>query len=131
MQYAMLIYMDEQRWDDQPATARKQIEDETTAYTKKYVDSGHIVAGAALRGAWSATTLRKRNGELLMDGPFTESKEVIAGFQLMECKDLDEAIAVGGAFPGLEAGLRCEVRPVADGCGELRGDPSARAALQP
>lgn len=124
MRYAMLIYMDESRWDAQSEAERARIEEATDAYREKYGGSGQILTGAALRGAWTATNLRKRNGELLMDGPFTESKEVIAGFQLMECKDLDDAIAVASHFPGLDAGLRCEVRAVADGCGGLRGEPN-------
>jgi hypothetical protein len=121
MQYAMLIYMDEQRWDALPEAERQQIKTETDAYAKRYGESGQILTGIVLRGAWTATTLRKQRGKLLTDGPFTETKEVIAGVQLMECKDLEEAVAIGGEFPGLNAGLRCEVRPVGDNCGDLRG----------
>lgn len=120
----MLIYMDEQRWDALPEAERRQVKQETDAYAKRYGDSGQILTGIVLRGAWTGTTLRKQRGALVTDGPFTEAKEVIAGVQLMECKDLAEAIEIGGQFPGLRVGLRCELRPVHDNCGDLRGPSS-------
>ena len=62
----------------------------------------------------AATTVRVRNGELLVsDGPFAETKEVIVGFDLLECADLDEAIEVARAHPMARA-RRLELRPFAD-----------------
>lgn len=121
MQYAMLIYMDEQRWDALPEAERRQLKQETDAYAKRYGETGQILTGIVLRGAGTATTLRRQRGTLVTDGPFAEAKEVIAGVQLMECKDLAEAIEIGGQFPALRVGLRCELRPVSDDCGDLRG----------
>src|SRR6185312_12286053 len=69
---------------------------------------GHELAAAAV-----ATTVRVRNGELLLsDGPFAETKEVIVGYDLLECADLDEAIAVAAAHPMAHHG-RLELRPYA------------------
>jgi hypothetical protein len=70
---------------------------------------GHELAAAAV-----ATTVRVRNGELLLsDGPFAETKEVIVGYDLLECADLDEAIEVARTHP-MARGGRIEVRPFAD-----------------
>ena len=62
----------------------------------------------------AATTIRVRDGELLVsDGPFAETKEVIVGYDLLECADLDEAIEVARAHPMAREG-RLELRPFAD-----------------
>ena len=58
-----------------------------------------------------ATTVRVSKGEVLVsDGPFTESKEWIAGFDILECDDLDEAIAIAARHP-LASGGKLELRP--------------------
>ncbi|GIJ10528.1 YciI family protein [Micromonospora andamanensis] len=76
--------------------------------------SGRRLQGAQLAPASAATTVRVRNGQLLVsDGPFAEVKEMIVGFDLLECVDLDEAIEVARAHPMAWAG-RIELRPFAD-----------------
>jgi hypothetical protein len=73
------------------------------------------VQGSVLGAATAATTVRVRGGELLVsDGPFAETKEVIVGFDILECADLDEAIAVAAAHP-MAFGGRIELRPYAQG----------------
>jgi hypothetical protein len=75
---------------------------------------GRRLEGDVLAPTSAATTVRVRNGELLVsDGPFTETKEVIVGYDLLECADLDEAIEVARAHPMARAG-RLELRPFAD-----------------
>ena len=67
-----------------------------------------------MAGSPDATTIRVRDGELLVsDGPFAETKEVIVGYDLLECADLDEAIEVARAHPMARSG-RLELRPFAD-----------------
>jgi hypothetical protein len=67
--------------------------------------------GQRLRPPEDATTVRVRKGELLVtDGPFTESKEWIAGFDILECADLDEAIDYASRHPMARSG-RLEIRP--------------------
>ena len=62
--------------------------------------SGPRVLGSVLARPSAATTVRVRDGELLLtDGPFAETKEVIVGFDLLECADLDEAIEVARRHP--------------------------------
>ena len=68
--------------------------------------------GDRLRPPEHATTVRIRKGELLVtDGPFTESKEWIAGYDLIECADLDEAIDYASRHPMARFG-RIEIRPI-------------------
>jgi hypothetical protein len=68
--------------------------------------------GDRLRPPEDATTVRVRKGELLVtDGPFTESKEWIAGYDIIDCADLDEAIDYASRHPMARAG-RIEIRPV-------------------
>jgi hypothetical protein len=72
---------------------------------------GKWVTGDRLRPVQDATTVRVRSGELLVtDGPFTESKEWIAGFDVLECEDLDEAIEIASKHPMARFG-RLELRP--------------------
>jgi hypothetical protein len=67
-----------------------------------------------LAGRSTATTVRVRNGQLLVsDGPFAETKELIVGFDLLDCADLDEAIEVARTHP-MARGGRIELRPLAD-----------------
>ena len=71
---------------------------------------GRRLDGDALAPTSAATTVRVRNGQLLVsDGPFTETKE---GYDVLECADLDEAIEVARAHP-MARGGRLELRPFA------------------
>jgi hypothetical protein len=72
---------------------------------------GRRLQGNVLAPTSAATTVRVRNGELLLsDGPFAETKEVIVGYDLLECADLDEAIEVARTHPMARSG-RIELRP--------------------
>jgi hypothetical protein len=74
--------------------------------------TGRRLQGSELAPASAAATVRVRNNELLIsDGPFAETKEIIVGFDLLECADLDEAIRVAGGHPMARAG-RIEIRPL-------------------
>jgi len=64
-----------------------------------------LVGGNALRPASQATTLRVRGGEVLVtDGPFAETKEQVAGYSILECADLREAIEVSATHPAAKLG---------------------------
>jgi hypothetical protein len=72
---------------------------------------GKRVIGDRLRPVEDATTVRVSKGEVLVsDGPFTESKEWIAGFDVIECENLDEAIAIAAKHPQATGG-KIELRP--------------------
>ncbi len=74
--------------------------------------AGHYVAAESLQPVSTAATVRVRNGKVsVTDGPFTEAKEVIAGFYLIEAHDLEEAIALAAKIPPARVGA-IEIRPV-------------------
>jgi hypothetical protein len=74
-----------------------------------------------LQGGYTARTLTRKSDRFqVMDGPFAETKEVLAGFQLVECESIDEATAIAQRFPGLTLGFTIEIRPVGDNCAMLR-----------
>jgi hypothetical protein len=73
--------------------------------------SGKRVTGDRLRPVSDATSVRVHQGQVLVtDGPFTESKEWIAGFDILECADLDEAISIAAKHPMAHGG-KLELRP--------------------
>src|SRR5919202_5858124 len=105
MRYMMLVCSDSEP-DTDPAP-----EPDIEAWVADNDGAGRRLDGSVLAPVTSATTVRVRNGELLVsDGPFAETKEVILGFDLLECADLDEAIAVARAHPMARRG-RIELRP--------------------
>jgi hypothetical protein len=112
MRYALLIYADEN-----PAVewTQEQRDEETKAYgefTKEIANRGIMQGGEPLQGTATATTVRVRDGEsLTTDGPFAETKEVLGGFYLVDCKDLDEAIEIASKIPTAKHGS-IEVRPI-------------------
>jgi hypothetical protein len=70
------------------------------AWDTEMKSRGILVGGGALRPRRKTTTLRVRDGEMLLsDGPFAETKEQIAGCSILECADLDEPIAVSSRHP--------------------------------
>ena len=84
--------------------------------------AGVISGGEALQDTSTATTVSVKGGAkggevITVDGPFAETKEVLGGFYLLDCKDLDEAISWAAQIPGAWYG-RVEVRPVIDFSGE-------------
>ena len=76
--------------------------------------TGCHLASAKLQPVATASTVRGRNGKpVVTDGPFAETKEQLGGYHLVECADLDEAIAIAKRIPTLAHGGSVEVRPVA------------------
>jgi hypothetical protein len=85
---------------------------ECLAFDQGLRASGHCVASEALQPVETATTLRVRNGKLsVSDGPFAETKEQLAGFYLVDARDLNEAIQMASKIPPARVGS-IEVRPV-------------------
>lgn len=112
MQYVLLIYVDEE------VTANRS-PDENAAYFQGYgqfegevQQRGIKTGGAPLQSISTATTVRVREGRaLITDGPFAETKEQLAGFYVLECQNLDEAIALANKMPDAQYGA-IEIRPV-------------------
>ena len=105
MKYLCLVYGEEgamQAMDDQRCKA----------FSDGVRESGQCITAEALQPVASATTVRVRNGKVsVTDGPFAETKEQLAGFYLMEARDLNEAIQLAARIPPAEIGS-IEVRPV-------------------
>ena len=113
MQYLVLIYSEEPTEAPDPAQIGAVME-EYNAYSQMLRDRGAFVSGEALQPTATATTVRVRDGQTMTtDGPFAETKEALGGFYLIEARDLDEALALGGACPGAKWGS-IEVRPIVD-----------------
>lgn len=114
MQYLLLCCFNEKRWAQMPGAQKEQIMQEYDTFIQGIVRSGHYRAGAKLQPTSMATTVRQMEGKrITTDGPFAESKEQLGGYHLVECRDLDEALAIAGRIPTLRAGGSIEVRPVA------------------
>jgi hypothetical protein len=80
---------------------------------------GHHIYSAGLQSPVTAATVRHQSGKVVVtDGPYTESKEVVGGFVLIEARDLNEAIQLAASFPHDHLGS-VEVRPVLDPSAEL------------
>ncbi|BAV34677.1 hypothetical protein SCL_2400 [Sulfuricaulis limicola] len=113
MQYLLLCCFDEERWANLPESRRDEIMRQYGAWKQEITQSGQYRAGAKLQPTSSATTIRARHGKpTLTDGPFAETKEQLGGYHLIECQDLDEALAVARRIPTLDAGGVIEVRPL-------------------
>ena len=105
MKYLCLVYLDEKRLDELP-------DEDCVAYDTALRSSGHCIASEALQSVQTATTVRVRSGKVAVtDGPFAETKEQLAGFYMIEAKDLDEAIQLASKIPPARVGS-IEVRPV-------------------
>jgi len=114
MQYLLLCCFEENRWEELSETRRDKIMQAYQTLEQDLIKSGHYRAGAKLGGRSTATTVRMQNGKpVITDGPFAETKEQIGGYHLIDCRDLDEAIAIALRIPTLPAGGTIEVRPVA------------------
>lgn len=105
MKYVCLVYMDE-------ATLADVHDAECMAFGQLLDESGQGIAAEALQSVETATTVRVRNGNVsILDGPFAETKEQLAGFYLIEARDLNDAIRVASNIPPARVGS-IEVRPV-------------------
>jgi hypothetical protein len=113
MQYLMMCYFDEQKWNSLPSSQRDEIMLNYGNLIKDLAQSGHLRAGAKLADSTNGTTVREKNGKsVITDGPFAETKEQLGGYHLIDCKDLDEALAIAKRIPTLRVGGTIEVRPV-------------------
>ena len=98
--------------DDLPEGGKVEGEGDLQAWLDEMERRGVLQTGDRLRPTTEATTVRLRNGEtLVLDGPFAETKEQVAGFDIIDCADLDEAIEIASKHPCAGLGT-VEVRPL-------------------
>lgn len=116
--YAALIYSpaDTEGMDVAPETM-EQIFAEYSEFGEKAGAAGVVAGGEALHDTDTATTIKVEGGKggdaVFTDGPFAETKEVLGGFYLLDCADLDEALKWAQQIPGAWHG-KVEVRPCID-----------------
>jgi hypothetical protein len=113
MRYVCLIYFDPQTVFSQSPEAQAVLA-ATGPHDAELKTSGHMIRSEALTLPNEAVTVRVRDGQMsATDGPFMETKEMLAGFILIEARDLKEALQIAGAIPFAKLGS-VEVRPVVD-----------------
>jgi hypothetical protein len=109
-QYLLLLYAPAN--DDADPAERWAEMPRWTEVTQRLREAGTLVGNNALQPVESATTVRVRDGEReLVDGPFAVTKEILAGYYLLDCPDLDAALDAAAQLP-LAAWGSVEVRPV-------------------
>ena len=105
MKYLCLVYLEQEK-------LRAVADSECMACGAGFRKSGLLIAAEALQAVETATTVRVRHGKVsITDGPFAETKEQLAGFYLIEARDLNDAIQVASKIPPAREGS-IEVRPI-------------------
>ena len=105
MKYLCLVYLEQEKLRAVP-------DRECQACGDGFRKSGLLLAAEALEPVATAATVRVRNGKTtVVDGPFAETKEQLAGFYLIDARDLNEAIQIAAKIPPAREGS-IEVRPV-------------------
>ena len=114
-QYAVLIYEspEDRAIRDADGPEQEQVQAAYAAYTEALVAAGKLRGGEVLALPHTATTLVARPGgtPTVQDGPFADTKEQLAGFYIIEARDLDEALAWGARCPAAHTG-KVEIRPI-------------------
>lgn len=115
MRYLMLVCVDRSMAEGLSPEERATIGPDVETWLGDVEGRGVHVQGQELAGAQDATTMRVRDGEVVIaDGPFAETKEQIAGFDILDCADLDEAMEMAAKHPVARFGA-LELRPFAEG----------------
>lgn len=115
MKYVMMICEDERLWEDIGDEERKTTYGEIYAHIQKWSERGRYVEGGAeLQSRATARSARvDGSGEVVVtDGPYTELKELIGGFMMIEADSIDEAMETASEWPGIKYGAVIEVRPI-------------------
>jgi len=113
MRYACLLYFDPQNVFNQSPEAEAALR-EGAAYLEELRASGQLVSDGALQLPDQTVTVQVRDGKMsATDGPFMETKEMLAGFLVIEARDLNEAVRIGAGLPLARLGF-VEVRPFVD-----------------
>jgi hypothetical protein len=114
MQFVALIYLDPTLMDAVPQEDADTMMRGCIAHADALRGEGRLLQSQMLAEPRSARSMRVRDGRMtLVDGPYAEAKEVLGGFNLIEARDLDEAVEIASGFPWARTGC-VEVRAVQD-----------------
>ena len=120
MQFLMTINIDETLLAELPAAEFDNVMHGCLVHADELARDGKLLGSQQLQSPKTAKTLRVRNGAAqIVDGPFAETKELLAGFNLIEARDIDDAMRIAQEFPWARYGA-VEVRPVHDMDAERR-----------
>ena len=112
MKYLCLVFIDEKQLEALTPAESQSLDDESLASDDQFRERGYLLAAQALEPVRSAATVRVRNGRpIITDGPFTETREQVGGFVLLEARDIDQAKALAAEIPVARMGA-IEIRPV-------------------
>jgi hypothetical protein len=114
MKFLLLVYTDSTLLGALPAGQFDAKMRDCLAHADDLRQDGRLLESQMLESATTAKSVRVRNGRrTIVDGPFTETKEMLAGFNLIEAESMDEAVRIAAEFPWVETGC-VEVRAVQD-----------------
>jgi hypothetical protein len=112
MQYVLLLYQDEAEWMTRSEAEMEAEMQEFLALDEELTSEGVNAGGEALQPSTTATSVRMRDGEVMVtDGPFAETREQLGGYYVIEADDLEAAIGVARRIPTVREGT-IEIRPV-------------------
>jgi hypothetical protein len=127
MKYICLGYIQPGKFENMSETERNSMLDECFTYDDGLRKNGHFTAGEALQSPDTAATLHWKEGKVsITDGPYAETKEQIGGILVLEARDLNHAIQLISAHPGVKCGP-FEIRPAADLTGMVQESEKRRA----
>ncbi len=112
MLYAILCYHDEDLVGSWSKEQDQEVMNKLSVVQDKLAKQGRLGPVARLLPTTAATTLRKENPPLVLDGPYAETKEQLLGFYLIDCNNLDEALDVARDLGAANPGGAYEIRPV-------------------
>lgn len=125
MKFILLVYNDDTLVETLPDGRADAMMRDCLSHADELRRDGRLIESQMLEDASTAKSVRIRNGRVkAIDGPFAETKEVLGGFNLIEARDMDEAVEIAAHFPWASTGC-IEVRPVRD-IGTVRQRVGAR-----
>jgi hypothetical protein len=114
VKFIVLVYNDSQMLDEMPVPEFNAQMRDCISKADRMKANGNLIDSQQLEDVSTAKSIRVRNGRMVTtDGPFAETKEVLGGFNLIEARDMDEALEIAKQFPWAASGC-LEVRPVRD-----------------
>src|SRR5687768_14200031 len=114
MKFMLLVYNDDTLVETLPEGQGDAMMRDCLAHADELRQGGRLIESQMLEDSSTAKSVRIRNGRVkAVDGPFAETKEMLGGFNLIEARDMDEAVEIAAQFPWARTGC-IEVRPVRD-----------------
>ena len=114
MKFICLLHVDNAVFDTMTDEEKRELDRGSLANDRSLEARGKLISAHALQGPETAVLVKRRNGALsVTDGPFSEAKEQVGGFLLIEARDMTEAVEIAAATP-MVAYSTFEVRPIYD-----------------